>query len=104
MPLPGKDTPVLHVYTTSDSEKAQFLSATQDNCFQFDGIEGYLAPSNMTGTLEMIYRLYNSSADSYILVPSSKLSIATSLGYTQDQTALGWAIPNIGRLRCGRVF
>jgi hypothetical protein len=89
-----KQNPVQHIYTTSDTEKSLLMMATQGNCFNFDGIEGYVASSNWTGTLQILYRLYNPTADSYILVPSGKLSTATALGYTQNQTALGWVIPN----------
>jgi hypothetical protein len=82
------------VYTTSETERGQLMSATLNNCFDYDGIETYVSPTNSTGTMEQLYRLYNPVADSYILVPSSKLATATSLGYTQAQTSLGWVFPN----------
>lgn len=91
--MPGKQYPVQHVYTTSDAEKAQFLSITIGNCFNFDGIEGYVAPANWSGTFEMLYRLYNATTDSYILVPERYVSMAQTLGYVQNQTALGYVTP-----------
>lgn len=94
LPPISKANQVQHIYTISDTEKNQLTTPTQGNCFNFDGIEGYVAPYQWTGSLQQLYRLYNPSADSYILVPSSKLSTATALGYTQGQTALGWVVPN----------
>ncbi len=90
----SKANPVIHIYTTSDTEKSQLMARTQGNCFNYDGIEGYVASYNWTGTLQALYRLYNPTADSYILVNSGKLSLAQSLGYTQNQTTLGWVVKN----------
>lgn len=89
-----KANAVIHIYTTSDTEKSQLMASTQGNCFNYDGIEGYVASYNWTGGLQTLYRLYNPTADSYILVPSSKLTLANTLGYTQSQTTLGWVVPN----------
>lgn len=91
-PRPEKQYPVLHVYTTSDSEKSQFMSSTAGNCFEFDGIEGYAASYNFTGALETLYRIYNPTLDSYILVPQRHVSTANALGYVADQTPLGMVV------------
>lgn len=94
MPLPGKYYPLLHTYTTNNAELTTFQSSTAGNCFSYDGIEGWIATTNWTGTLQALYRLYNPSSDNYILVPQSKLAIATSLGYTVNQTLLGYVVSN----------
>jgi hypothetical protein len=62
-------------------------------CYKYDGIEGYVAPSNLGG-LQELFQLYNPAADSFILVPSSKVSLVNGIGYTQNQTSLGWVVPN----------
>lgn len=93
MPIPGKPIPVIHFYTTSKSERNALTAPTIGNCYKFDGIEGYVAPSNLGG-LQQLYRLYNPTADSWILVPANRLATATGLGYTQNQTSLGWVVPN----------
>ena len=62
-------------------------------CYKYDGVEGYVAPSNL-GSLEQLYQIYHPTADSYILVPSSKVALANSLGYNLYQTSLGWVVPN----------
>ncbi len=94
MPLPGKAVPIVHTYTTNDTELFQLMSATAGNCYNYDGIEGWIAPSNWTGNLQALYRLYNPNADSFILVPQSKLTMAQGLGYTANQTLLGYVVPN----------
>lgn len=94
MPLPSKPIPVQHVYTTNVDELAALQTATNGNCFKLDGIEGYVAWYNMTGALEELYRLYNPTADSFIVVPTSKIALANSLGYTHYPWWLGWVVPN----------
>jgi len=91
MPVPSKAKPVIHRYTTEPSTRDQLTTSAY--CYKYDGIEGYVSPSN-TGTLQQLYQIYNPTADSYILVPSSKVSLANSLGYNQQQTLLGWVVPN----------
>jgi hypothetical protein len=93
MPLPSKPIPVIHTYTTSKSTRTQLTGTGAGQCYKYDGIEGYVAPSNL-GSLQELFQLYNPTSDSYILVPSSKVSVANGLGYTQQQTSLGWVVPN----------
>lgn len=93
MPVPSKTIPVIHIYTTSKTERNSLTAATYGNCFKYDGVEGYVAPSNLGG-LQQLYRLYNQAADSWILVPANRLATANGLGYTQNQTSLGWVVPN----------
>lgn len=93
MPVPTKAIPVIHTYTTNKTTRNQLLGSGPGQCYKYDGIEGYVAPSNLGG-LQELFQLYNPTADSYILVPSSKVSLATGLGYTQQQTSLGWVVPN----------
>lgn len=91
-PSPSKKYPIQHIYTANESEKAQLESSTSGNCFQFDGVEGYLSAFN-TGGLELLYRLYSPGNDSYILVPERYLSLAYSLGYSSNQTSMGYVVP-----------
>ena len=93
MPVPSKPVPVIHIYTTSKTERNALTAATYGNCFKYDGVEGYVAPSNLGG-LQQLYRLYNPTADSWILVPANRVSTAPGLGYTQNQSSLGWVVPN----------
>jgi hypothetical protein len=93
MPVPSKPIPVIHTYTTSKTTRDQLKGNGPGQCYKYDGVEGYVAPSNLGG-LEQLYQIYNPSADSYILVPSSKVAVANTLGYTQNQTSLGWVVPN----------
>lgn len=93
MPVPSKPVPVIHIYTTSKTERNALTAATYGNCYKYDGVEGYVAPSNLGG-LQQLYRLYNPTADSWILVPANRVSTATGLGYTQNQSSLGWVVPN----------
>lgn len=93
MPVPTKPIPVIHTYTTSKTTRNQLMGSGAGNCYKYDGIEGYVAPSNLGGLQELV-QLYNPTADSYILVPSSKISMANGIGYTQQQTSLGWVVPN----------
>ena len=83
----------MHFYTTNEAEKTQAMSRTPGNCYNFDGIEGYVSV-NGAAPMEPLYRLYNAGADSFILVPSSQVGLANSLGYTYYQTQLGWVYPN----------
>lgn len=93
MPVSTKTIPVIHTYTTSKSVRNQLMGTGAGQCFKYDGIEGYVAPSNLGG-LQELFQLYNPTADSFILVPSSKVSLANGIGYTQNQTSLGWVVPN----------
>lgn len=93
MPVPSKPLPVIHTYTISKSTRDQLQGNGPGQCYKYDGIEGYVAPSNLGG-LQQLYQLYNPVADSFILVPSSKVGLANSLGYNQNQTSLGWVVPN----------
>ena len=93
MPVPTKPIPVIHTYTTSKPTRIQLMGTGAGQCYKYDGVEGYVAPSNLGGLQELI-QLYNPTADSYILVPSSKLALANGLGYTQQQTSLGLVVPN----------
>lgn len=93
MPVPSKTFPVLHVYATSSADLTTFQSSTAGNCFDYDGIEGYIAPNNFTGTLVALYRLYNASKDTYILVPQGKLAAARAAGFTLNQALLGYVKP-----------
>lgn len=93
MPVPSKPEPVIHFYTASKSERDALIVATYGNCFKYDGIEGYVAPSNLGG-LQQLFRLYNPTTDSWILVPSSHVTTANGLGFTQQQSSLGWVVPN----------
>lgn len=81
-----------HLYDKQDGANS-LTAATYGNCFKYDGVEGYVAPSNLGG-LQQLYRLYNQAADSWILVPANRLATANGLGYTQNQTSLGWVVPN----------
>lgn len=91
MPVASKPEPVIHYYTTSKSTRIQLTGSAQ--CYAYDGIEGYVAPSNLGG-LQELFQIYNPTLDSFILVPSSKLAYANSLGFTLNQTSLGWVVPN----------
>ena len=93
MPVPGKPIPVIHTYTTNKTTRNQLTGNGPGQCYKYDGVEGYVAPSNL-GSLEQLYQIYHPTADSYILVPSSKVALANSLGYTLYQTSLGWVVPN----------
>ena len=93
MPVPTKPIPVIHTYTTNKNTRNQLMGTGAGQCYKYDGVEGYVAPSNLGGLQELI-QLYNPTADSYILVPSSKVSLANGLGYTQQPTSLGWVVPN----------
>ncbi len=93
MPVPAKSDPVQHIYTTNDTEKAQLTSPVASKCFNFDGIEGYVAPWNFGGLVEL-FRIYNPTVDSYMLATSAKLAVAISNGFNQGQTSLGWVAPN----------
>ncbi|CAG1007483.1 Subtilisin DY [Burkholderiales bacterium] len=93
MPVPGKPIPVIHTYTTNKTTRNQLTGNGSGQCYKYDGVEGYVAPSNL-GSLQQLYQIYNPTADSYILVPSSKVALANSLGYTLYQTSLGWVVPN----------
>lgn len=93
MPVPTKPIPVIHTYTTSKTTRNQLMGSGAGQCYKYDGVEGYVAPSNLGG-LQELFQLYNSTADSYILVPSSKVSLANGIGYAQNQTSLGWVVPN----------
>lgn len=93
MPVPGKAIPVIHAYTTSKATRNQLTGNGAGQCYKYDGVEGYVAPSNL-GSLQQLYQIYNPTADSYIFVPSSKVALANSLGYTHYQTSLGWVVPN----------
>ncbi len=94
MPIPGKYYPLLHIYTTSNAELSTLQTSSAGNCFKYDGIEGWIATTNWTGALQALYRLYNPSSDNYILVPQSKVTLAQSMGYTVNQTMLGYVVPN----------
>ncbi len=93
MPVPTKPIPVIHTYTTSKTTRNQLMGSGAGQCYKYDGVEGYVAPSNLGG-LQELFQLYNPTADSYILVPSSKVSLANGIGYAQNQTSLGWVVPN----------
>lgn len=93
MPVPTKPKAVIHFYSTNKSERDARMAPTNGNCFKYDGVEGYVAPSDLGG-LQQLYRLYNPTADSWILVPTAHLATANGLGYTQQQTSLGWVLPN----------
>jgi len=93
MPVPGKAIPVIHTYTTNKTTRNQLTGNGPGQCYKYDGVEGYVAPSNLGG-LQELYQLYNPTLDSYILVPSSKVSLAIGLGYAQYQTSMGWVVPN----------
>jgi hypothetical protein len=93
MPVPSKPEPVIHFYTTNKSERDALIAATYGNCFRYDGIEGYVAPWDLGG-LQQLFRIYNPTTDSWILVPSSHLPTANGLGFTQQQSSLGWVVPN----------
>ena len=93
MPVPTKPTPVIHTYTTNKNTRIQLTGTGAGQCYKYDGVEGYVAPSNLGG-LQELFQIYNPAADSYILVPSSKVALANSLGYTRFQTSLGWVVPN----------
>jgi len=94
MPIPGKSIPVIHTYTTINSELTAFMGSSFGNCYNYDGIEGWIASTNWNGALQALYRLYNPSADNYILVPQNKVTMAQGLGYTANQTLLGYVVPN----------
>ncbi|MCC6868296.1 MAG: hypothetical protein IT522_05685 [Burkholderiales bacterium] len=70
-----------------------FMNSTAGNCFDYDGIEGFVAPTNWSGNLVALYRLYNGSNDTYILVPQTKVAAANAAGYTLYQTLLGYVEP-----------
>jgi hypothetical protein len=93
MPVPTKPIPVIHTYTTNKNTRDLLIGTGVGQCYKYDGVEGYVAPSNLGGLQELL-QLYNPTADSFILVPSSKVPLANSLGYTQSQTSLGWVLPN----------
>ena len=93
MPVPGKPIPVIHTYTTNKTTRNQLTGNGPGQCYKYDGVEGYVALSNL-GSLEQLYQIYHPTADSYILVPSSKVALANSLGYNLYQTSLGWVVPN----------
>ena len=93
MPVPTKPIPVIHTYTTSKTTRNQLMGSGAGQCYKYDGVEGYVAPSNLGG-LQELFQLYNPTADSHILVPSSKVSLANGIGYAQNQTSLGWVVPN----------
>jgi len=93
MPAPSKIYPVLHTYATSSADLAMFMNSTAGNCFDYDGIEGFVAPTNWSGNLVALYRLYNGSNDTYILVPQTKVAAANAAGYTLYQTLLGYVEP-----------
>lgn len=93
MPVPGKAIPVIHTYTTNKTTRNQLTGNGAGQCYKYDGVEGYVAPSNLGG-LQELHQLYNPTLDSYVLVPSSKVSLAIGLGYAQYQTSMGWVVPN----------
>ena len=93
MPVPTKPIPVIHTYTTNKNTRNQLMGTGAGQCYKYHGVEGYVAPSNL-GSLQELIQLYNPTSDSYILVPSSKVSMANGLGYTQQQISLGWVVPN----------
>lgn len=88
-PVPAKPKKIIHYYATNDTEKAALMGTAPGTCFKFDGIEGYVAPFN-TGGLQALYRATSLSANAAILVPSSYLGWANALGFTTNQSVIGW--------------
>ncbi len=85
---------VRHVYTTVITEAWSFLGAG----YSYDGIEGYIVPPSQpmpTGSTEL-WRAYNSFGDDYMLYPTEDQSWASSGGYTQNATVLGFVYRNSG--------
>jgi serine protease len=92
-PVPAKPYKVIHVYSTNSSEKASLMANASGACYNFDGIEGYVAPYD-TGGLQPLYRAVSLTANAWILVPGIYLGIANGLGFTTAQSVIGWVIPN----------
>lgn len=93
-PVASKPYKVIHVFSTSDTEKASLMGTTvSGTCFKFDGIEGYVAPYN-TGGLQPLYRAVSITANAWILVPGNYLGIANTLGFTSNQSVIGWVVSN----------
>jgi hypothetical protein len=90
MAVPSKPYPILHVYTTSASELAQFTSPTPGNCFKFDGVEGFVAPQALPLTPTQLFRAYNPDVDSYVLYKSTSRSQVRARGFRANETLLGW--------------
>ncbi|MES9925419.1 MAG: S8 family serine peptidase [Candidatus Thiodiazotropha endolucinida] len=85
-----------HTYTTEQAG----IDAYELVNYQLDGIEGYIYPCDEdpqpSGTVKL-YRKYNPTRDDHAIFPETRLSVMTSLGYTQNSgnECLGYVYPTI---------